>query len=110
VGLAYYSEKVRQAKYSFDESQLKPYFEMKNVLENGVFYAANKLYGISFKERRPAEMHRRHLDLRHRQGRQAAVDLHLRPVRAPVKRGGAWMNTCVRQSSLNGLSRSWPTT
>ncbi|HQX92188.1 MAG TPA: M3 family metallopeptidase, partial [Thermomonas sp.] len=48
---SYYSEKVRAAKFSFDESQLKPYFEMKNVLENGVFYAANRLYGISFKER-----------------------------------------------------------
>src|SRR5690606_11729195 len=48
---SYYSEKVRAAKYSFDESQLKPYFEMRNVLENGVFFAAGKLYGISFKER-----------------------------------------------------------
>jgi len=48
---SYYSEKVRAAKYSFDESQLKPYFEMKNVLENGVFFAANRLYGITFKER-----------------------------------------------------------
>src|SRR3546814_4086074 len=48
---AFYTEKVRQAKYDFDESQLKPYLEMKNVLENGVFFAANQLYGISFKER-----------------------------------------------------------
>ena len=48
---AYYSEKVRADKYSFDESQLKPYFEMKSVLENGVFFAATKLYGITFKER-----------------------------------------------------------
>jgi peptidyl-dipeptidase Dcp len=37
---AFYAEKVRQARYNFDESQLKPYFEMKNVLENGVFFAA----------------------------------------------------------------------
>ncbi|WP_297830381.1 M3 family metallopeptidase, partial [Thermomonas sp.] len=48
---AYYSEKVRQARYDFDESQLKPYFELKNVLENGVFHAATQLYGITFKER-----------------------------------------------------------
>ena len=42
---------MRQAKYNFDESQLKPYFEMKNVLENGVFFAADQLYGLSFKQR-----------------------------------------------------------
>jgi peptidyl-dipeptidase Dcp len=48
---AYYAEKVRAAKYNFDESQLKPYFEMKHVLEDGVFYAAHELYGISFKQR-----------------------------------------------------------
>ncbi|HEU4857645.1 MAG TPA: M3 family metallopeptidase, partial [Rhodanobacteraceae bacterium] len=48
---SYYTEKVRADKYAFDENQLKPYFEMKNVLENGVFYAANQEYGISFKQR-----------------------------------------------------------
>src|SRR5690606_16377220 len=48
---AYYTEKVRKAEYDFDESQLKPYLEMKSVLEDGVFFAANQLYGISFKER-----------------------------------------------------------
>jgi peptidyl-dipeptidase Dcp len=48
---AYYSEKVRSARYAFDESQLKPYLEMHNVLENGVFYAASQEYGLSFKKR-----------------------------------------------------------
>ncbi|MGH8077220.1 MAG: M3 family metallopeptidase, partial [Lysobacter sp.] len=48
---AFYTEKVRAEKYNFDESQLKPYFEMKNVLENGVFYAAGQLYGLTFKQR-----------------------------------------------------------
>ncbi|MBW3550835.1 MAG: hypothetical protein KY442_08435, partial [Proteobacteria bacterium] len=48
---AFYAEKVRQDQYNFDESQLKPYFEMKNVLENGVFYAANQVYGLTFKQR-----------------------------------------------------------
>ena len=47
----YYTEKVRADRYSFDTSQLKPYFEMDNVLQNGVFFAANQLFGISFKER-----------------------------------------------------------
>src|SRR6185436_10368825 len=46
-----YSEKVRKSQYDLDENQLKPYFELNTVLQNGVFYAANQLYGISFKER-----------------------------------------------------------
>ena len=48
----FYAEQVRKAKYDLDESQIKPYFELNNVLNNGVFYAANLLYGISFKERK----------------------------------------------------------
>ncbi|MGH9422791.1 MAG: M3 family metallopeptidase, partial [Thermoanaerobaculia bacterium] len=48
----YYSEQVRKAQYALDESQLKPYFELDNVLKNGVFYAANQLYGLTFKERK----------------------------------------------------------
>jgi peptidyl-dipeptidase Dcp len=48
----FYAEQVRKAKYDLDESQIKPYFELDNVLNNGVFYAANLLYGISFKERK----------------------------------------------------------
>ncbi|HJQ12349.1 MAG TPA: M3 family metallopeptidase, partial [Gemmatimonadaceae bacterium] len=44
----YYAEQVRKAKYDLDESQIKPYFELNNVLQNGVFFAANKLYGITF--------------------------------------------------------------
>ncbi|MCH8277237.1 MAG: histidine kinase, partial [Bacteroidetes bacterium] len=48
---AYYTEKVRRDRYDFDESQLRPYFEMHNVLQKGVFFAATKLYGLSFEER-----------------------------------------------------------
>src|SRR3546814_18674929 len=47
---AYYAEKVRKARYDFDESQLRPYLELNNVLQNGVFFAANQLYGLTFKE------------------------------------------------------------
>ncbi len=47
----YNAEQLRAAKYGFDESQLKPYLELKNVLENGVFYAAGQLYGLTFKQR-----------------------------------------------------------
>src|SRR5215475_4660210 len=48
----FYAEQVRKAKYDLDESQIKPYFELNNVLQNGVFYAANQMYGITFKERK----------------------------------------------------------
>ncbi len=48
----YYAEQVRKAQYALDESQIKPYFELNRVLQDGVFYAANQLYGLTFKERK----------------------------------------------------------
>ena len=99
---AFYTEKVRQAKYDFDESQLKPYFEMKNVLENGVFYAANQLYGISFKER--TDLPKYHpdtftYDVLDKDGSQLAIFI-FDPYARASKRGGAWMNSYVSQSDL----------
>ena len=47
----YYAEKMRKARYDLDESQLKPYFEVWNTLENGVFYAMNRFYGVTFERR-----------------------------------------------------------
>jgi len=101
---AHYSEKVRQAKYSFDESQLKPYFEMQNVLENGVFFAANKLYGISFKPR--PDLPKYHpdtwvYDVFDKDGQRLAIFIW-DPYARASKRGGAWMNTYVSQSDLTG--------
>ncbi len=101
---AYYSEKVRQAKYNFDESQLKPYFEMRNVLENGVFFAANQLYGISFKQR--TDLPKYHADtwtydVFDKDGTQLAIFI-FDPYARQSKRGGAWMNTYVGQSALLG--------
>ncbi|WP_240125030.1 M3 family metallopeptidase [Thermomonas alba] len=101
---AYYSEKVRKAKFSFDESQLKPYFEMRNVLENGVFYAANKLYGLTFKER--TDLPKYHPDtwtyeVFDRDGKPLAIFIW-DPYARASKRGGAWMNTYVAQSKLLG--------
>ncbi|RZA18289.1 MAG: M3 family peptidase [Lysobacteraceae bacterium] len=101
---AYYSEKVRQAKYSFDESQLKPYFEMKNVLENGVFFAATKLYGITFKER--TDLPKYHpdtwiYDVFDKDGQRLSIFIW-DPYARASKRGGAWMNTYVAQSALSG--------
>ncbi len=101
---AYYTEKVRAEKYDFDESQLKPYFEMKNVLENGVFYAAGQLYGLTFKQRTDLPVYNPDVlvyDVFNADGTQLAIflaDMYARP----SKRGGAWMNSYVDQSALTG--------
>ncbi len=101
---AYYTEKVRQAKYNFDESQLKPYLEMKNVLENGVFFAAEKEFGITFKER--TDLPKYHpdtwiYDVIDHDGKPLAIFI-FDPYARPSKRGGAWANAYVRQSGLTG--------
>ncbi len=101
---AFYAEKVRQARYEFDESQLKPYFEINNVLENGLFFAMGKLYGLSFKERN--DLPKYHPDTRifevfEENGEPLGIfiaDFYARD----SKRGGAWMNSYVQQSGLYG--------
>ncbi len=101
---AYYTEKVRAEKYDFDQSQLKPYLEMKNVLENGVFYAAGQLYGLSFRQRTDLPVYNSDVlvyDVYNADGSQLAIflaDMYARP----SKRGGAWMNAYVQQSALTG--------
>ena len=101
---AFYTDKVRQARYAFDESQLKPYFELNNVVQNGVFFAANKEFGISFKERHDLPVYDpdvRVFDVFDADGKQLAIfimDYYARP----NKQGGAWMNEYVTQSALLG--------
>ena len=101
---SYYAEKLRAAKYGFDESQLKPYLEITSVLERGVFYAAHQLYGVSFKRRTDLPVYRddvRVYDVFDTNGKQLAIfiaDLYARP----SKRGGAWMNAYVSQNPLEG--------
>ncbi|WP_338768340.1 M3 family metallopeptidase [Massilia sp. METH4] len=100
----FYTDKVRAQRFAFDEKQLKPYFEMSNVLENGVFYAATKLYGITFKERKDLPVYDpdvRVFDVIDADGKPLAIflaDLYARP----NKQGGAWMNEYVSQSALLG--------
>ena len=100
----FYSEKVRKAKYAFDESELRPYYELNHVLTDGVFYAAEKLYGLIFKERHDLPIYQpdvRVFDVYDRDGKPLAIfigDYYARP----SKRGGAWMNAYVRQSKLFG--------
>ena len=101
---AYYTEKVRRDKYAFDDNELKPYFEMKNVLENGVFFAATQLYGITFKER--TDLPKYHpdtwtYDVFDKDGKPLSIFI-FDPYARPSKRGGAWMNSYVGESALEG--------
>jgi peptidyl-dipeptidase Dcp len=99
---AYYAEKVRQQRFSFDESQLKPYFELDNVLQKGVFFAANQIYGVSFKERTDLPVYQedvRVFEVLEADGSTLAFFL-FDPYARPSKRGGAWMNDYVAQSAL----------
>jgi peptidyl-dipeptidase Dcp len=99
---AFYSEKVRQARYAFDETQLKPYFELNHVYLDGVFFAATQLYGITFKERHDLPVYQedvRVFEVFDTDGSPLALYL-LDPYARPSKRGGAWMNEYVSQSGL----------
>ncbi|MAP80389.1 MAG: dipeptidyl carboxypeptidase II [Aequorivita sp.] len=98
----YYAEMVRKQKYDLDESQIKPYFELKNVLEKGVFYAAEKLYGITYKPRTDIPPYHDDVmvyELFEENGDKLGLfyaDFFARP----SKRGGAWMSNFVTQSKL----------
>ncbi|HCE08797.1 MAG TPA: dipeptidyl carboxypeptidase II, partial [Oxalobacteraceae bacterium] len=101
---AYYAEKLRKQRYDFDEAQLRPYFELNSVLQNGVFYAANRLYGITFKERKDLPVYQsdvRVFEVSDADGKPLALFLADYYARSN-KRGGAWMNSYVDQSGLFG--------
>ena len=98
----FYTEKVRADRYNFDTSQLKPYFEMDNVLQNGVFYAATQLFGITFKERFDLPVYQedvRTFEVFNEDGSTLALFIFDGYARSS-KRGGAWMNAYVSQSRL----------
>ena len=98
----YYAEMVRKEKYDLDENQIKPYFELKNVLEKGVFYAAEKLYGITYKPRTDIPTYHEDVmvyELFEENGEALGLfyaDFYARP----SKSGGAWMSNFVDQSKL----------
>jgi peptidyl-dipeptidase Dcp len=100
----YYSEKVRKAEYDVDESELRPYFELERVLQDGVFYAAQKVYGIRFEERsdlRPYSEGVRVFEVVGADG--STIGLYLGDFYARAsKRGGAWMNELVEEQGLTG--------
>ncbi len=100
----FYSEKVRKARYAFDESEIRPYFELNHVILDGVFFAAGKLYGLTFKERHDLPVYQpdvRVFEVYDADGKPLALflgDYYARP----SKRGGAWMTAYVQQSGLFG--------
>ncbi|HTV96641.1 MAG TPA: peptidyl-dipeptidase Dcp [Steroidobacteraceae bacterium] len=100
----FYGEQVRKAKYDLDDAEVKPYFELNGVLENGVFYAANQLYGISFKERKDIPVYQpdvRVFDVIDADGKPLAL-FYCDYFKRDNKNGGAWMSTFIGQSKLLG--------
>ncbi|RDI98597.1 peptidyl-dipeptidase Dcp [Dyella solisilvae] len=100
----HYAEQVRKAKYDLDEAQIKPYFELDNVLQNGVFYAANQLYGLTFKERKDIPVWQpdvRVFEVFDKDGTSMAL-FYCDYFKRDNKQGGAWMSNLVEQSKLMG--------
>jgi peptidyl-dipeptidase Dcp len=100
----FYAEQVRKAKYDLDESQVKPYFEINNVLENGVFYAAHELYGLTFTERKNIPVWQpdvRVFEVHDADGKPLAL-FYCDYFKRDNKNGGAWMSSFVDQSKLLG--------
>ena len=100
----FYAQQVRKAKYDLDEEQVKPYFELDRVLQDGVFYAANQLYGITFKERHDIPVYHpevRVFDVFDGDGKQLAL-FYCDYFKRDNKNGGAWMDVFVNQSKLLG--------
>ncbi|HEY0282851.1 MAG TPA: peptidyl-dipeptidase Dcp [Rhizomicrobium sp.] len=101
----HYAEMVRKAKYDLNEDQIKPYFELNNVLENGVLYAATQLYGITFKERKDIPVYQpevRVFEVIDKDGSTVGL-MYFDYFKRDNKSGGAWMDNFVGQSKLLGL-------
>ena len=100
----FYSEQVRKAKYDLDENEVKPYFELNTVLQDGVFYAANQLYGLTFKERHDLPVYDpdvRVFEVFDNNGKTLAL-AYFDYFKRDNKQGGAWMSNFVNQSTLLG--------
>ena len=100
----HYAEQVRKAQYDLDENQIKQYFELDDVLQNGVFYAANQLYGLTFKERKDIPVYQpdvRVFEVFDADGSPLAL-FYCDYFKRDNKAGGAWMSSFVTQSKLLG--------
>jgi peptidyl-dipeptidase Dcp len=99
-----YAEQIRKQRYAIDSDQLKNYFEFNKVLEDGVFYAANQLYGLTFKERKDLPTWNpdmRVFQVNDADGKELAL-FYIDPWKRDNKSGGAWMSNLVNQSALRG--------
>ncbi|WP_267740755.1 M3 family metallopeptidase [Myroides injenensis] len=98
----YYAEKIREEKYAINQNELKPYFEMNAVLENGVFYMAEQLYGLTFKERKDIPVWQEDVkvyEVFNEDGSKVGL-FYADYYQRDSKRGGAWMSNIVGQSKL----------
>jgi len=100
----FYAEQVRKAKYNLDENEVKPYFELNTVLQKGVFYAANQLYGLTFTERKDIPVYQsdvRVFEVFDQDGKSLAL-FYCDYFKRDNKSGGAWMDNIMGQSKLLG--------
>ncbi len=100
----FYAQQVRKAKYNVDDNEIRPYFELNNVLQNGLFYAANQLYGITFKERHDIPVWQsdvRVFEVFDKDGAPLAL-MYFDFFKRDNKQGGAWMNSFTNYSTLLG--------
>jgi peptidyl-dipeptidase Dcp len=100
----FYAEQIRKQRYALNQDELKPYFEFNKVLTDGVFYAANQLYGLTFKERHDIPTwspDMRVFDVIDADGKELAIFM-IDPWKRDNKNGGAWMSNLVNQSYLRG--------
>jgi len=100
----FYAEQIRKSRYALNQDELKPYFEFNKVLTDGVFYAANQLYGLTFKERHDIPTwspDMRVFQVYDQDGKELAIFM-IDPWKRDNKSGGAWMSNLVNQSYLRG--------
>lgn len=100
----FYSEQVRKQKFNLDDNEVKPYFELNKVLQDGVFYAANQLYGLTFKERHDIPVYQKDVrvfDVIDKDGTELGL-FYCDYFKRDNKNGGAWMDNMVGQSKLLG--------
>ncbi len=100
----FYAEQIRKQRYALNQDELKPYFEFNKVLTDGVFYAANQLYGLTFKERHDIPTwspDMRVFQVYDKDGSELAIFM-IDPWKRDNKNGGAWMSNLVNQSYLRG--------
>ena len=98
----YYSAKMKQEMLNISDDEVKPYFNIDSVIVNGVFYAANRVYGLSFVERKDVPTYHPDMkvfEVRDKDGKMLAL-FYSDPYRRPTKRGGAWMSAFAKQSNL----------